>query len=215
MDLKPVYVSWVDLFVVIIVLWGVRQGRRNGMSQEVLFVLQWLCIVVIAGMAYEPLGMFLAQTGLFSLLFSYVAVYVLLALAIKIFFSWLRRAVGEKLVQADVFGSGEYYCGMLAGAFRYALILLVTLSLLNARYFNDREVAAYRRYQEVNFNNIFFPSLADVQNEVFDRSLAGGVALDYLSIVLIRPTAAEDTPLNKAGVVRAREQQIDEMLERR
>jgi uncharacterized membrane protein required for colicin V production len=142
MNLEPPYISWFDLLAVVLLLVGITRGRRRGMSEELLDVLQWLTVVVVAGFLHEPLGHFLAAMSVFSLLWCYVGVYVLLALVIKLTFSVIRRSVGNKLVEGDAFGMGEYYLGMAAGGFRYLCILLVAMAFLNARYFTPQEVKA-------------------------------------------------------------------------
>src|SRR5688572_12972622 len=160
MNLQSIYVSWVDLFAFIILLVGLRRGQTRGLSQEILFVLQWLAIVVGAAAAYQPVGQLLAAHSPFSPLFCNVSSYLAVAVLVKISFCWVRRGVGEKLVESDLFGRGEYYFGMAAGAVRYACVMLAVLALLNSRQFSKGERGAKDNYQEVNFGAVFFPSLA-------------------------------------------------------
>jgi len=214
MNLQSIYVSWVDLFAVIILMVGFRTGQKRGLSQEVLVLVQWLAIIAVAGFSYQPLGQLLAAHSVFGLLFCYVTAYVTAAMAVKLFFSFIRRRVGEKLVESDVFGRGEYYLGMMAGGFRFACILVVLFSLLNARHFTRAELAAKSNYQKVNFGAVFFPSLADLQKEVFERSFSGQFSQMYLSTVLIRPTPSESKKVTRSSIVRARERDVNEVLEK-
>lgn len=216
MNLQAVQISWFDLLVVVLLLVGVMRGRKRGMSQELLDVLQWLLIVVAAGFFYQPLGDFFASFTAFGLLSCYLWAYAIVAGIIMVTFMVVRRQVGEKLVTGDVFGNGEYYMGMMAGALRYLCILLVVLAFLNARHYSQQEIRAKLQYQTDNFGSAYFPNLNTLQQEVFAQSQLGSLARDYLSTLLIRPTSPEDKTLGKGGrVVKARERTFEQVLEKK
>jgi uncharacterized membrane protein required for colicin V production len=206
--------SWVDLLIAGLVIFGITRGRKRGMSEEFLDLLKWLCIVFGAGMFYQPIGAFLSDTTFFSTLFCYVAVYVLITLVIMLFFSMLRSAVGAKLVGSDVFGNGEYYLGMIAGALRYTCMIIAAMSLLNARLYTPEEVAAEAQYQQENFGDIRFPTIGELQRTVFDEGFMGRSARQYLSWVLIRQTPPEQKGLGQENnVVRARERDVRSIVQ--
>jgi uncharacterized membrane protein required for colicin V production len=206
--------GWIDVLVLIALLVGFTRGRKRGMSVELLDVLKWLLVVVVAGHAYGPLGEMLAQTTPFNNLFCYVAVYLVIILAFVGLFSWIRPRLGDKLVSADVFGTGEYYLGMVAGAFRYACIILVLLALMNARQYTQQEIQSQNAFQETNFGSIRFPTLISFQSAVFERSFTGSMARNYLSTYLIRPTVPEEKGLSRNGVARARERMVNDVLDK-
>ena len=214
MDLKNFEVSWVDFAIVIMLLVGVVRGRRRGISQELLDVLKWLVVVVVAGHFYEPIGEFFAVNSMFSLLTCYVAAYSLLGLVVLLGFSVFRRMVGQKLMGSDLFGSGEYYLGMLAGFIRYACIVLVVLAFVNARYYAPEELRKAAQYQNDVFGSEFFPTFGELRKNVVEHSMFGRLTTDYLSVVMIRPTSPNEKPLvNDGNIVRARERQVKEALE--
>ncbi len=184
--------GWIDVLALTILLVGVSRGRKRGMSEEILDVVKWLLIVVVAAYIYQPLGELLALNSVFTTYFCYLAVYLLTIALFIGFFSYLRPKVGEKIVSADFFGSGEYYLGMAAGAFRYACIILVLLALLNARHYTPQEVRDENAFQEANFGAIRFPTIMSLQKAVFENSLTGSMARSYLSPYLIRPTVPEE-----------------------
>ena len=67
-----------------------------------------------------------------------------------------------------------------------------------------------------NFGTIRFPTLIDVQKEVFNDSFTGRLVKDYLPITLIRPTAPEDKGLAGDNVIfRQRDRSINEVLEKK
>jgi len=213
MDLKNFAVSWVDLVVVVLLLVGITRGRKRGLSQELLDVLKWLTVVVVAGHFHEPIGSFLSASTVFSLLFCYLVTYTLLALGVILFYRLLRRSVGEKLVGSDAFGSGEYYMGMVGGFFRYLAVLIVILALVNARYYSPEEIRRNVRAQEDSLGTIFFPPLGTVQAAIMKDSLTGRLATEYLSYVLIRPTSPEEKGLGGGdNLVKARQREVDRVL---
>ncbi|HXG46199.1 MAG TPA: CvpA family protein [Methylomirabilota bacterium] len=205
--------SWVDLLIVGLLGFGIFRGRKRGMSEELLDILKWLCIVAAAGFFYRPAGEFLASVTVFSTLFCYVASYVLIALAVALFFSMIRSAVGAKLIGSDVFGNGEYYLGMASGALRYACMVVAALALLNARQYTAEEIAAAAKYQQENFGDVRFPTLGEFQQTVFNQAFLGRQARTYLSTVLIRRTVPEEKGLGRQNsVVRARERDLSDIL---
>jgi len=207
--------SWIDLVIVGVVVIGVLRGRKRGMSEELLDVLKWLLIVAGAGFAYQPLGAFLSDSTMFSHLSSYIAMYTAVVLVLLLLFSFIRRQIGGKILGSDVFGNAEYYLGMCAGAVRYACVTLVVMAFLNARYFSPAEVNADIKYQQDNFGSIYFPTICGLQHEVFVRSLLGRLSQDYLGAVLIKPTAPEEKGLGSAGLVRSREQNVFDVLDKK
>ena len=214
MNLQASYVSWVDLLVLIVLFLGIRRGMKRGMSDEVLFLGQWVVILFVGALGYALLGELLAQTGFVGLLWANLIAYLALALVVRFAFSGLRKSVGEKLLQGEVFGRGEYYLGMMAGGVRYLCVVLVLFSLLHAREFTSQDRTAGKTFQEVNFGSVLFPTLVDVQDEVFTRSFTGQFAADYLSGVLIRPVTKNNTP-GRTRRVHARERALQEVLENR
>ncbi len=210
------FINWVDVLIVVLLLLGIVRGRRRGISEELLDVIKWGVIVVACAFFYEPAGVFLAQNSVFSLLSCYVAMYAMIALLILLVFSFIRRSVGQKLVSSDAFGPTEYYLGMVAGMARYACVILVVMAILNARYFSPGEIGTQTKYQEDNFGTKLFPTLSGVQHETFAGSCLGRLTHEFLSPLLIRPTAPEDKKLGEGGsVVRARERAVKETLEKR
>src|SRR5688572_1053748 len=135
MNLENFSVSWIDFAVVIVIMLGVLRGRKRGMSEELLDVVKWLCIVAVASFTYEPAGNFLSEKLPFGSLSCYLAVYIAVILGFKLAFTLIKRQLGEKLVGSDVFGRAEYYLGMLAGGLRYTCVIFVVLAMLNARQY--------------------------------------------------------------------------------
>ena len=205
--------SWFDVVVLLIVFLGMVRGRKRGLSQEVIDMFKWMLIVVVPAYVYEAWGTLLSEKTVFSLLYSFVAVYLLTALLIKLVFGVIKRQMGEKLTSSDVFGRAEFYLGMCGGAVRYVCVLIVGLALLNAREYSQQEIASWNKLQQDNFGSISFPTISSLQQSVFHESFTGRLAKTYLGGFLIRPTppSIKDV-VNARAPGRKRERMIDEVM---
>ena len=217
MSLDTLNVSWVDFLVLGLLGFGLWRGRKRGMSEEFLDIVKWVITVVAAGFLYQPIGQLLSQsTSALSTLACYVSTYLTLVLLIAIVFSFIRRGTGDKLIGSDVFGSAEYYLGMVSGSFRYACILIVAFAFLNARHYSAEELKASEKYQLDNFGSSFFITLPDLQREVFSRSLAGRCVREYLSFALIQQTSPGGKQLGGANTIaHARERSMYDVLDKK
>lgn len=214
MNLLNYQPSWIDLAFVGIIIIGMVRGRKRGMSEELMDVIKWLLIIAAGAFLYAPLGRFVCDMSPFSLLSCYVGVYAALIGVAFGFTCLIKRAVGDKLIGSDVFGSGEYYLGMVAGAFRHACILIVFMAIMNARHYTPQEIAQRNKTQMDNFGMTFY-SMYQFQGELFGKSIFGKLTREKLSLLLIRPTAPQDKPLGggKSRSVRARESSLQDILD--
>lgn len=185
------------------------------MSEELLDVIKWVSILVAAAFITRPAGEMLAEASVFSLLSCYIFIYTLIVIGAKVVFGMIRKRVGDKLVSSDFFGSAEYYLGMVAGAFRYLCVIIVVFAFINARYYSPEEIAADAQFQQNNFGDIRFPTWATMQNQVFNRSVSGAMARDFVPFCLIPSTPPETKALGKDNVVRARERTVERVLDKR
>lgn len=181
--------NWFDIVVLILLMIGIRSGRKHGMSQEVMFMLNWVALVLLCGIVYEPLGLWLATTIGLGKLFAYILAYALTAAFVVLVFVFLNRVIGERLKGSDTFGKAEYYLAMPAGMVRFACIILAFLALLNARLYLTSEINAMTKFQDENYGSQFFPTLQSVQSDIMDQSLVGAQVKKHLSFLLIKPTA--------------------------
>ncbi|MBI4657680.1 MAG: CvpA family protein [Verrucomicrobia bacterium] len=212
MNLSNLPFNWVDLVAMGILIVGLIVGRKKGMSEELLPVFQWLAIVVVGALYYQPAGRFLSAYTHMSLLMAFVVTYLANAVGHILFFSWVKRLVGEKLVEGDLFGAFEYYLGMVAGAVRYLCILMAVFALLHARYISPEQLAAEAKTQRENFGSVTFPTLGMLQQAVFQRSATGRLVKKYLNEQLIEATPPNQQVVKREGVARRRERAVNEVL---
>ncbi len=188
MSLDQLPINAFDFALIVILGVGLLRGRKNGMSGELMNLLKWLVILFGCSVLYEPLGQMLAQSSPFSLLASFLMVYVVAALVVFALFALFKHSLGGKLVGSDIFGRSEYYLGMVSGLVRVSCMLLAALALLNARYFSPVEVRAMEKFQDDVYGSNFFPTLHTVQAQVFEKSMAGPWIKQNLAFLLIKPT---------------------------
>jgi uncharacterized membrane protein required for colicin V production len=200
--------NWFDAAVVLILVLGFWRGRKRGMTKELLPTLQWLAILLGAGLTHVYLADWFQQEGLVRRVFgnqfnertaALLSAYLLIAFVIFMVFTLLKRKYNPKLEGSSFFGSNEYYWGVAAGLVRYTSKLLVALALLNAPYYSPNDITAIKLYKLNNFaagGNVremkndtgdYIPSVYEVQDSVFKSSLLGPLIKDNLSCLLINP----------------------------
>jgi uncharacterized membrane protein required for colicin V production len=201
MNLGNIPIHWFDFAALIILLLGLSKGRKNGMTIELLPMLQWLAIIFAGAFLYHPLGDMLCHSspGL-SRLFAYISMYVAVAIMVKIAFSMLHKAIAYKLTGSNIFGRAEYYLGMIGGGVRFACVLVAALALLNARYYSSQELASAKAYQVDMYGSTFFPGLGATQQEVFKGSLLGSAFRHYAGFMLISTGHEENEGVHKRKV---------------
>jgi uncharacterized membrane protein required for colicin V production len=216
MSFETVQFGWVDFVTLIVLFLGIARGRKRGLSEELLDTLQWVAIVVAGGMLYEAVALTIGTSPIFGKLLYRIAGYLLVAMVVKLVFSFLKRHIGEKIVGSDLFGGWEYYLGMLAGMVRFACIYVFLLSFLHAPYYSPEMLAANAKYQDQNFGDIRFPTLGTLQHTVFKESFTGLATDAYLGPMLISPTESQPSDLRDGNsLAKKREQSIDALMSRR
>lgn len=197
-QLKNLEYNYIDGFVLLLLVLGVVRGRKRGISEELLTFLQWLIILFGGAVVYEPLGKQLALLAPLSVLTCNIIAYLLFACLVKLIFVQIHRAVGEKLISCNVFGSFEYYLGMLAGLIRFSCVILVFMAVLNARIISEQERAATAKMQSKNFEGISFPTFGSFQQSVLYQSFVGKQIKEHMNFVLIESTAPTKVALKRA-----------------
>jgi len=201
MSLDQLPFGWFDLVLVTVLIMGLFRGRKRGMSEELMTVLQWVAIVIVCAISYQTVGFQLAGVLTLSLLWGYVLAYLIMAGVVSLAFVLFKRVFHGKLIGSDAFGKAEYYLGMPAGMLRFGCVLLAGLALLNAPLYTPEEIRAYKEYQMKNFDSEFFPGLQTLQANVFEKSLIGPPIKKYLAFLLIKPTTSERKEIKRKELI--------------
>ncbi|HUD48975.1 MAG TPA: CvpA family protein [Candidatus Baltobacteraceae bacterium] len=184
-DLSRFNLNYVDLIVVVWLIIGLLYGRKRGMTQELLPTIQWVAIVVVAGLFYQPLSAQIQQYAHFEPLWSNVSAYLLLGFGVHLVYLWVKHLLHHKLIGTDMFGKGEYYFGMLAGMVRFGCMVIMVCALMNSRIVTKAELAKTEKAQSDAFSDIRFPTYGTIQQAVLVESYSGSLIETNLHSVMI------------------------------
>jgi uncharacterized membrane protein required for colicin V production len=185
-----------DYFDIAAVCWliiGLLWGRKKGISQELLPLLQWVGIVLAAGLLYEPFGQVIHSCTYFTPLWSNVTAYLLIAAGVHLIYFSIKLSLGPKLIEMNFFGRSEFYLGMMAGGARFACMLLAGMALMNSRIATEAELANTEKFQKENFSDIRFPTYGGLQQDVLIKSYSGKLVRTKLKSVLIATEVPKGT----------------------
>jgi membrane protein required for colicin V production len=200
--LNSLSVNWFDVVVILMLVFGIYRGRKNGMSKEMIPVLTWVTLFIVCGSYYKIVARTLKNAAGLGDLTSFVLAYIGLAVLVYLIFSLIKNALAKKLETSNLFGNAEFYLGMPAGMVRFACILLTALALLNAKHYTAGEIAAHDAFVNQNFGGDLF-AVADVhtiQEQVFKKSLTGPLIKKILGPLFIDtapPGGDQKAPVKK------------------
>jgi uncharacterized membrane protein required for colicin V production len=198
LSLDKLPINMFDLVVLLVLTAGILRGRKHGMSEELINLLEWLAILFGCAAVYEWGGQVFGDfAGMFGRLSQYILAYVAGGLLILLVFAGIKRGLAGRLLGTDAFGRAEYYLGMASGFLRFACMLLVALALLNARYFSPAEVRAMQKYNEDVYGSEYWPSLHSIQEVVFEKSITGPLIKQHLGFLLIKPTEPQNSEFHQ------------------
>jgi uncharacterized membrane protein required for colicin V production len=192
---KSMTIGWFDGVVVIMLAFGIFRGRHNGMSKELLPFLQWIILVPFCGFLYPIAGQFFVNVFRWSKSEGNLAGYLTLAVIVLLIFGILKKLFMERMEKSSMFGDGEFYIGMLSGLIRMVCIVIVVLALLNAPVYTQEEIQAHADYVKNNlgggmYSGDYFPTMQEIQEQVFKGSATGPFVKDNLGFFLINNTAS-------------------------
>jgi uncharacterized membrane protein required for colicin V production len=185
-------VNWFDAAVLILLVFGLFRGRKNGMTRELGPTLQWLTVVIAAGLTYILVASLYAnQCGLKSKVGSAVLGYLSIAVLLFLIFTPIKQTLKKRAENGGLFGGSEYYLGMLSGLVRYAAMVIFALALLNARSYTSAEIAAKKAYNQRwygggMYSGDYMPDIHTAQDAVFKQSFLGPYIQSYLGMLLIQ-----------------------------
>jgi uncharacterized membrane protein required for colicin V production len=190
-SLSHLPINWFDVALLAVLGFGLFRGRRNGMTKEIVPTVQWLILIVAAGLAYSLPAQLLSNSCGLSKLWAGIVGYLTIALVVFIIFSAIKKVVMPRLTGSNIFGSSEYYAGMPTGMIRYACIVIFVLALINARSYSAGEIMQQKIYNERwygggIYSGDYLPDLHSFQDSVFKESLTGPFIKNYLSVLLIQ-----------------------------
>jgi uncharacterized membrane protein required for colicin V production len=204
--------NYVDVIALVWLIIGLFRGRKRGMSQEVLPLLQWIGIVVAAGTLYWSFSPTIHLYTQFGKLWSNITAYLLIAVGVHLIYLWMKQMLAAKITESDPFGRGEYYLGMMSGVVRFACMILVALALMNSRVVTSTELAQTEKFQERWFSDIRFPTYGEFQQDVLFKSFTGKMVTTYLNPILIATVNVPGSQKKGDSMAQKKNQEIDDIL---
>ena len=177
--------NYFDIIVVVWLIIGFFRGRKKGMSQELLPLLQWIGIVILGGRYYARLSPTVQQYTHLTTLWSNVTAYLVIGLGVHLIYRWFKQMFAEKLVEKDPFGRGEFYLGMMSGVTRFGCMILMAMALMNSHVGTAAELAQMEKFQAAWFSDIRFPTYGEFQQDALIKSFTGKLVETHLQPVLI------------------------------
>ena len=207
----PLNVGVFDGAVVLILMLGVWQGRKHGMSRELLPLIQWAATAAVGAALYRPVGDYLGSLTGFDRLWSYLSAYLLCMIAVSFIMGYVKRAIGEKMSEKETFGGMEYYLGMISGPIRCSCVVIVILAIIHAPYYTDAEVAAKKKAQIKELGSEFFPSLGEIQRYIFRDSFVGSAMEQYTPFLLVESTSTSGAAVPNASAKERQQKESDNL----
>jgi uncharacterized membrane protein required for colicin V production len=196
-------VNWFDVTLIVVLVFGLYRGRKNGMSKEFLPLIEWVIAIVAATLAYPALTETLVNVaGLKWATGTYILAYLSVVGLVFFIFYFIKHSLKPKLGGTSIFGNGEYYLGMVAGLLRYACIVTFFLALLNAPIYSQADLDAVRAYNKKNYGGglyegNYLPDIPTIQEGVFKQSFLGRYIKEYCEPVLIQTDNSPNGKLPK------------------
>ena len=131
--------NWVDVALVLVLVFAFWQGRKRGMTKEMLPTIEWVLILFAAGFGHIFLADWFQQEGFVRKVFgnhfnertaALMSVYLIILSVIFITFSLLKRKYNPKLEGSSFFGGNEYYWGVAAGLvpFNWTMVIVQAIT---------------------------------------------------------------------------------------
>jgi uncharacterized membrane protein required for colicin V production len=184
--------NWFDALLVVMLVFGLFRGRKNGMSKEWFPLLEWVLALGAATFFYPRITEFLINVvNMKRTATPYVLAYVSVVLLVFFIFYFIKHSLKADVGGSNFFGGGEYYLGMFSGIIRYACIATFFLAILHAPVYTKKDIADIKSYNKRNFGGglyegNYLPDISSTQQSVFQESFLGPFIDKYCGVILIQ-----------------------------
>lgn len=198
-DLALDHINYFDIAILALALLGFIRGRKHGISVELVPLAKWLCVLVVGRLLGPIVGGWLAYFKLSSNQQLQYGYSIVIFTNLLIFFL-LRNTNKEAVAGKNLFGSLEYYLGMLAGVLRYLAIILVFSVFMAAPTYTPAYRASITDFNKKVFGGglyagSFFFDLPTIQDYMFKDSKAGPWIHENISWIFLSDTSIKSTKL--------------------
>jgi uncharacterized membrane protein required for colicin V production len=186
--------NYFDIVAIVWLIIGLLWGRMRGMSQELLPTLQWIGIVIAGGLLYRCFSPNIHRDTYYSVLWSNIAAYLLLAVAVHLICLRLKQLFDAKLRESKLFGRAEFFLGMMAGTVRFGCMFLVGLALMNAHVATAAELAKAKKSPRHTLARFLFLTYSEFQQDVLFKSISCNWVQANLNSVMIASATSGASP---------------------
>ena len=129
-------------------------------------------------------------------------------------FATVKRKMGEKVFESDLFGKAEYPLGMVAGMVRYGCMLMMMLAVLNAFVLDYAQIEIKKKADEKDLGEgMGMPNKEDIHRGIFINSLTGQFVRKNLEHQLIAPRVYVPNPAGPVELPsKERERAVDNAI---
>lgn len=201
--------NWFDVCVLLAIGIGCWRGYHRGASEQLLPVVKWVAIVLIAAYTHRPLGFLLSRLSGLHMGVCHAAVYLAELTAILILFGWIGRTATDRIIAAQLFGKIEHYLGLLMGGLSAAAFMLLIVAVLNAFDMTPARLWLKANPDDPSFNALVYTVAERVEQDVVEQSVWGICLRRELGFLLATPVRV-GTPPKTDGTIEERRRLLDE-----
>lgn len=165
----------LDIFILVVIIWSLISGWRNGLLKEIISTVGFLAGLLIAATCYSVFGQYLAVNGGKSNMITSLVAFFLLWVAVPIVLGAVANLL-TKALKAMCLGTINSALGALVSFIKFFILLGSILTAMSALgILNQERTAESRLYAPVQNNFSAFVKNAfgiELDNTAGDRGSA-------------------------------------------
>lgn len=150
----------IDLFIIVVLIWALISGWRNGFIKEVISTLGFLVGLIIAASCYSAFGEHLAVNGSETNMLTSIIAFVILWIIIPIVLGAAATMLTQ-LLKSTFIGKVNSALGAIVSSIKFAILLGCVFTVMSALHIlnKDRTTDSYL-YQPLQTNFAAFANTA-------------------------------------------------------
>lgn len=179
--------NWFDMAVLFLVMLGARRGFRQGLSEELMGLLQWLVGLSLFGLWHVDWAHELSR--FFGIRLVHGELLVVLGLLWGTFWlsSKLEKIWVENGFYFEIATGFDRLLGMFCGLLKSMCLAFALMALLSFPSFTKGDLMRSKEYQREWFGTLEFPTFGDLQQDVIAQSYTGKKVQHLLVAFMRRP----------------------------
>ena len=129
---------FIDIFLIVLLLWSVYSGWKQGFLKEVVSAVGFLVGLLIAATCYSQLGDYLTQAGSQLGALTNVVAFLLLWVIVPIVLGFAAN-IATKALKGLKLGLPNSLLGALVSVVKYVILISCVLNVMSALHILDEE----------------------------------------------------------------------------